>query len=229
MELDFKNTVEAWQNAWGSSALNSWVVFCICSAYAKPSHLFCGDKCPTFCWRHATGGLPWPTAVLHDNTAVVWIFARNLVFFLDVRTLGRPVQDVLLDLKWKWLLWAFSSLFVMMIIHVMKNCLQQCKAEQLRVMGERLQHLPCHDGLSLLRLSFSIPKILYGLRTAPWFYSECLNVFDETVISKHLECRSMRRKISSNWVDEMQTNTLGHQASKTQAHSNGTYPTILLL
>ena len=44
------------------------------------------------------------------------------------------------------------------------------KTGMLEVMGNRLNLLPSHDALLLLRSSFAIPKVLYLLRTAPCFY-----------------------------------------------------------
>ena len=49
------------------------------------------------------------------------------------------------------------------------------KTGMLEVMGNRLNLLPSHDALLLLRSSFAIPKVLYLLCTAPCFLSEhCL-------------------------------------------------------
>jgi hypothetical protein len=42
-----------------------------------------------------------------------------------------------------------------------------CKCKALGIMGDRLPHFKRHDSLLLLRHSFSIPKILYLLRTSP--------------------------------------------------------------
>ena len=53
------------------------------------------------------------------------------------------------------------------------------KTNLLQVMGERLQHLSSQDSLLLLRHSFSIPKVLYLLRTAPTFLSSGLATYDE--------------------------------------------------
>ena len=45
------------------------------------------------------------------------------------------------------------------------------KVKSLAVMGDRLKHFSAHDSLLLLRNSFSIPKLLYTLRTSPCFLS----------------------------------------------------------
>ena len=45
------------------------------------------------------------------------------------------------------------------------------KTDSLAVMSERLDLLAAQDALLLLRHSFSIPKLLYLLRTAPCFLS----------------------------------------------------------
>ncbi len=54
----------------------------------------------------------------------------------------------------------------------------QVKTEQLRLMGERLLSLHSHDALLLLRHSFSIPKILYILCSAPCFLSPHIENYD---------------------------------------------------
>ena len=41
------------------------------------------------------------------------------------------------------------------------------KIEMLKTMGERLKYLFSQDAILLLRHSFSIPKLLYNLRTSP--------------------------------------------------------------
>ena len=55
------------------------------------------------------------------------------------------------------------------------------KLAALEVMGSRLEHIPAHDAILLLRNSFAIPKLLYTLRTSPSFLSPVLNSFDETL------------------------------------------------
>ena len=52
------------------------------------------------------------------------------------------------------------------------------KLYSLDVMGERLQHISVHDGILLLRNSFSIPKLLYILRTSSCFLSSTLITYD---------------------------------------------------
>ena len=52
------------------------------------------------------------------------------------------------------------------------------KKEALEVLGDRLQHLYAHDALCLLRHVFSLPKMLYTLRTSPCFLSLELELFD---------------------------------------------------
>ena len=52
------------------------------------------------------------------------------------------------------------------------------KINALEVMGGRLQHITAHDGILLLRNSFSIPKLLYTLRTSPCFLSANLSAYD---------------------------------------------------
>ncbi len=48
-------------------------------------------------------------------------------------------------------------------------------------MGSRFQHISAHDALTLLRHSFSIPKLRYLLRTAPCFLSSLLEDYDHTL------------------------------------------------
>ncbi len=55
------------------------------------------------------------------------------------------------------------------------------KLEALKVMGSRFQHISAHDALTLLRHSFSIPKLRYLLRTAPCFLSSLLEEYDHTL------------------------------------------------
>ena len=52
------------------------------------------------------------------------------------------------------------------------------KINALQVMGDRLQYISAHDGILLLRNSFSIPKLLYTLRTSPCFLSTNLLAYD---------------------------------------------------
>ena len=53
----------------------------------------------------------------------------------------------------------------------------------LEVMGDRLQYITAHDGILLLRNSFSIPKLLYVLRTSPCFLSSDLIAYDAVLKS----------------------------------------------
>ena len=48
-------------------------------------------------------------------------------------------------------------------------------------MGERLKLLAAHDALLLLRYSFSIPRVLYILHTAPCFLSSQLEAYDSII------------------------------------------------
>ena len=50
-------------------------------------------------------------------------------------------------------------------------------------MGDRLQYITAHDGILLLRNSFSIPKLLYILRTSPCFLSSDLLAYDAVLKS----------------------------------------------
>ena len=53
----------------------------------------------------------------------------------------------------------------------------------LEVMGKRLQHISAHDGILLLRNSFSISKLLYILRTSPRYLSSTLFTYDDVLKS----------------------------------------------
>ena len=59
----------------------------------------------------------------------------------------------------------------------------RAKAEMLKKMGDRLQHLSAHDAILLLKHSFALPKLLYNLRTAPCFLSPALQEYDELLKS----------------------------------------------
>ena len=52
------------------------------------------------------------------------------------------------------------------------------KINALEVMGDRLQQITAHDGILLLRNSFSIPKLLYTIRTSPCFLSTNLSAYN---------------------------------------------------
>ena len=59
----------------------------------------------------------------------------------------------------------------------------QDKVSALQRMIDRLAFLSAHDALLLLRSSFSIPKLLYLLRSAPCFASDTLKVYDSVLAS----------------------------------------------
>ena len=59
----------------------------------------------------------------------------------------------------------------------------RAKADMLRKMGDRLQHLSAHDAILLLKHSFALPKLLYNLRTSPCFLSPMLQEYDELLKS----------------------------------------------
>ena len=52
------------------------------------------------------------------------------------------------------------------------------KIKALETMGNTLCHLHAHDAYCLLRHSFALPKLLYTLRTSPFFKSHLLRDFD---------------------------------------------------
>ena len=57
------------------------------------------------------------------------------------------------------------------------------KIQALSTMGDRFSYLSAHDSLTLLRHSFSIPKLRHLLRTAPCFLSDRLVQYDSTLCS----------------------------------------------
>ena len=59
----------------------------------------------------------------------------------------------------------------------------EAKIGSLQAMEKNLRDLQAHDALCLLRHAFSLPKILYVLRTAPCFRSDLLQSFDSIQIS----------------------------------------------
>ena len=58
------------------------------------------------------------------------------------------------------------------------NSILQTKIQSLEVFKRNLTTLHSHDALCLLRHAFSLPKVLYVLRTAPCFCSSLLSDFD---------------------------------------------------
>ena len=66
------------------------------------------------------------------------------------------------------------------------DCINQVirdKTESLPTMGDRLSYLHAQDPLLLFRHSFAIPKLLYTLRTAPYFLSHELSIYDNILKS----------------------------------------------
>ena len=57
------------------------------------------------------------------------------------------------------------------------------KSNSLRIIGDRLGCFTAHDSLLLLRHSFSIPKLMYLLRTSPCFLSPHLPSYDNLLCS----------------------------------------------
>ena len=56
----------------------------------------------------------------------------------------------------------------------MRTCLED-QIRQVKLIGECPCHLQLHDAMTILRHSFSIPKLLHTLRTSPAFSSPILN------------------------------------------------------
>ena len=73
----------------------------------------------------------------------------------------------------------------------MHLCLQE-QLHRLELIGERLSHLSMHDAITILRHSFSIPKLLYILRTSPAFSSSSLESWDNllrSIVSRIINIR----------------------------------------
>ena len=70
----------------------------------------------------------------------------------------------------------------------------------LNTMGSRLHHLHKQDALLLLRQSFTIPKILYILRTAPCCVSPVLATFDWELRLILAEILNVNLDVHSTWV-----------------------------
>ena len=74
------------------------------------------------------------------------------------------------------------------------------KTGMLEVMGNRLNLLPSHDALLLLRSSFAIPKVLYLLRIAPCFLSPELGGFDDLLRSLLSSIVNIPLSNESTWL-----------------------------
>ena len=64
----------------------------------------------------------------------------------------------------------------------MNICLEK-QLHSLKLIGERLHHLQMHDAITILRSSFSIPKLLHILRTSPAFSSPLLKSWDQLLMA----------------------------------------------
>ena len=76
----------------------------------------------------------------------------------------------------------------------------QGKTAQFCLMGDRLRLLQSHDALLLLRHSFSIPKILYILRTAPCFLSPQLEAYDSLLRLLLSDITNINLDDNSSWL-----------------------------
>src|SRR5664279_5500906 len=56
-----------------------------------------------------------------------------------------------------------------------------CKLKEFRLLAERLKKLNTHDAFYLLKNCFSLPKLMYTLRSAPCYDSQLLNQYDDTI------------------------------------------------
>ena len=74
------------------------------------------------------------------------------------------------------------------------------KINKLKIMEERLLHLPRQDALLILRNSLAIPKLLYILRTAPCFLSAQLEAFDGALKRIFSEVLNVDLSQDSTWL-----------------------------
>ena len=74
------------------------------------------------------------------------------------------------------------------------------KCCDLKIMGDRLPAFKRHDSLVLLRHAFSIPKILFLLRTSPCFRSHKLMEFDNIPHSITSEVLNVNLVSESAWL-----------------------------
>ena len=84
----------------------------------------------------------------------------------------------------------------------------ETKISDLEILGERLEILQAHDALCLLRNAFSLPKLLYILRTAPCFQSPLLTSFDD-LQRRLLESICNVPLTNSNWMQTSLPITFG--------------------
>ena len=57
------------------------------------------------------------------------------------------------------------------------------KLKDFRRLAERLKHLNTHDAFYLLKHCFSLPMLMYTLRSAPCYDSELINRYDDSIRS----------------------------------------------
>ena len=84
----------------------------------------------------------------------------------------------------------------------------QWKMTKLEKLGERLKVLQAHDALFLLKSAFSLPKLLYTLRTAPCDQSILLSSFDSLQMSL-LESICYIHLTESGWLQASLPPTFG--------------------
>jgi len=71
-----------------------------------------------------------------------------------------------------------------------------CQISKLQLIGERLRYLHAHNALTLLRHSFSTPKLLHVLHTLPAFQTPLLISWD------HLQLLRSQTSTSSQTVPD---------------------------
>ena len=76
----------------------------------------------------------------------------------------------------------------------------QNMVEVLQLMGSRLGLLTSHDAFLLLRHSFTIPKVLYILRTSPCFVSDRLESFDDVLRIMLRNILNVDLALESTWL-----------------------------
>jgi hypothetical protein len=96
----------------------------------------------------------------HERELLSFLPGASFVSPLSAELLGSPIGDI--------------------------SCVEKAifdKIEALKIIGARLEKFDVHDAIILLRYCFTIPKLMFLLRTAPCFLSSSLPEYDSTLCS----------------------------------------------
>ena len=176
------------------------------SIYSASSTLFWEDECLLSCEGVQQGDPLGPLLfclTLHQLS--LQLRSELCLFYLDNGTLGGSEDDILHDLE--VINNAADELGLMLNMQKCElitcsstirdssllgsplgdiDCISdtiQLKVSILEIMGIRLQCMHTHDALQLLWHSFSLPKMMHILHTAPCFLSSCLTGYDDLLRS----------------------------------------------